>query len=254
MNNKQKSDYLWDRRERYEQTPDRYSELISMKPVIEIFSSLGGNWKKSREVINYVDIGCGNGSGTQKFAVFLEKITGMSITTNGADASIECQKPCENRGINFFCLDLNSGTLPFRDFQVVTLFETIEHIFNTDFLLNSIRDSISRDGVLLITTLNVVCWKNRILVPLGIQPFNTEVSTQKLSYGYRISSLKKRMETWKPAGHIRPFTIYSLCDLLEDNGFEVIDSFGLENWRGFKFLEKISKNMCTGMLVIAKPS
>jgi SAM-dependent methyltransferase len=254
MNNKQKSDYLWDSRERYEQTPDRYSELITMKPVIEILSSLGRNWKKSREVINYVDIGCGNGRGTQKFAIFLEKTIGMPISTNGVDASTECQKPSENRGINFFCLDLNSGILPFGDCQVVTLFETIEHIFNTDFLLDSIRDSVSRDGVLLITTLNVVCWKNRILVPLGIQPFNTEVSTQKLSYGYRIGSLKRRMETWKPAGHIRPFTIYSLCDLLTDNGFEVIDSFGLENWRGFKFLEKISKNMCTGMLVIAKPA
>jgi hypothetical protein len=107
---------------------------------------------------------------------------------------------------------------------------------------------------LLITTLNVVCWKNRILVPLGIQPFNTEVSTQKLSYGYRFGSLKQRMDTWKPAGHIRPFTIYSLCDLIQDNGFQVINSFGLENWKSFKFLEKLSKNMCTGMLVIAKPS
>ncbi len=62
------------------------------------------------------------------------------------------------------------------------------------------------------------------------------------------------METWPPAGHIRPFTLHSLRDMLEDNGFTIVKSFGLENWRSLKFLEHISKNMCTGMLVIAKPA
>ena len=104
----------------------------------------------------------------------------------------------------------------------------------------------------MITTLNVVCWKNRILVPLGIQPINTEVSTRKLSYGYRLAGLKRRVDAWKPAGHIRPFTLHSLGDMLLDNGFAVVASYGLENWRAFKFLERIAKNMCTGILVIGQ--
>ena len=254
MSNTPKTDYLWNHRERFEQTPDRYGELTSKKPVMQLFSKLAGEWKKNQESIKYLDIGCGNCVGTKKFSQFIQETTNMSVEVAGADASTECQNACESKGIKFSCLDFNSDSLFLKDCQVVTAFETIEHIFNTDFLLNSIRKSISDDGILLMTTLNVVCWKNRILVPLGIQPFNTEVSTQKLSYGYRLGSLKHRMDTWKPAGHIRPFTIYSLCDLLQDNGFQVINSFGLENWKGFKFLEKISKNMCTGMLVIAKPS
>ncbi len=83
-------------------------------------------------------------------------------------------------------MDLGEEEIPVKDFQVATLFETIEHVFDTDYLLESIRKTIANDGVLLVTTLNVACLKNRILVPLGIQPFNTEVSTKKLSYGYRI--------------------------------------------------------------------
>ena len=254
MVSQQGTECFYNHRERFEQTPDRYGELISKKPVIQLFSSLARDWKKNRESIKYLDIGCGSGKGTRKFAQFIQETSGISVEAVGADASRECQNACESEGIKFSCLDFNSDSLFPKDCQVVTVFETIEHIFNTDFLLTSIRKSISADGILLITTLNVVCWKNRILVPLGIQPFNTEVSTKKLSYGYRLDSLKHRMDTWKPAGHIRPFTIYSLCDLLQDNGFQVINSFGLENWKGFKFLEKLSKNMCTGMLVIAKSS
>ena len=254
MTNQQKTGTFYNNRERFEQTPDRYGELASKKPVIQLFSSRTEEWKKNHESIRYLDVGCGSGEGTQNFAQFIQKTTNMPVEAAGADASIECKNAVESRGMKFSCSDFNSDCLFPKDCQVVTVFETIEHIFNTDFLLSSIRKSISDDGFLLVTTLNVVCWKNRILVPLGIQPFNTEVSTQKLSYGYRIGALKQRMDTWKPAGHIRPFTIYSLCDLIQDNGFQVINSFGLENWRSFKFLEKISKNMCTGMLVIAKPS
>ncbi len=254
MTNQQKTGAFYNQRERFEQTPDRYGELMSKKSVKELFFSLAQEWKKNRESIKYLDVGCGSGVGTRKFALFIQEASNMPVEAVGADASRECQNACESQGIQFSCSDFNSDSLLPKECQVITVFETIEHIFNTDFFLASIRKSISNDGVLLITTLNVVCWKNRILVPLGIQPFNTEVSTQKLSYGYRINSLKNRMDQWKPAGHIRPFTIYSLCDLLQDNGFQVINSFGLENWKGFKFLEKISKNMCTGILVIAKPA
>ncbi len=249
----QKTGNLFNDRARFEQTPDRYTELTAKKSLRLMLASLAKEWKKSRTTLRYADIGCGSGDGTAKFRFFLQEVTGMPVKAVGADAAQECKTPCESRGIEFSCTDLNTETLPFEDCQIVTLFETIEHIFNTDFLLQSIRKAMSSDGVLLVTTLNVVCWKNRILVPLGIQPFNTEVSNNKLRYGYRINRLKNRMDTWKPAGHIRPFTIYSLCDLLEDNGFRVTGSYGLENWGSFKFLEKLSKNMCTGMLVFAKP-
>jgi SAM-dependent methyltransferase len=239
-------------RERFEQTPDRYSELVCRKEFTRVLTALSLDWKKTRNALNYADVGCGEGNNTQKFSDFLYKKSQLDVYTFGVDASIDCQKPCEERGIRFSCIDLNSTRLPFKDCQVITVFDTIEHVFDTDFLLNSIRQSLSSDGIIMVTTLNVVCWKNRFLVPFGIQPFNTEVSTQKLSYGYRVAALKRRMDSWQPAGHIRPFTLYSLCDLIEDNGFKVVLSLGMENWRTFKFLERVAKNMCTSMLVVAK--
>ena len=245
---------IWEKRERYELAPHRYLEVSSIGSIRKLFMDLGEHWKSRRKEISYVDLGCGNCSGALEFSDFLRKTTKLQVKTVGIDGSAKCGVVCKDRGVEFIQLDLGSERIPLQDQQVFTLFETIEHVFNTDHLLRSIRKSISDDGLLLITTLNVVCWKNRILVPLGIQPFNTEVSTEKLSYGFRFGRLKKRMDMWKPAGHIRPFTLYSLCDMLEDNGFTIVMSCGLENWRAFKFLEVIAKNMCTGILVVARPT
>jgi SAM-dependent methyltransferase len=245
---------MWEKRELYELAPNRYHEVSSIASVRNYFKVLGERWKTERKWINYVDLGCGDCAGTRVFTDFLSMTTGMTVKTVGIDASAGCESSCKERGFNFIRLDLGSTPIPMQGCQVITLFETIEHIFDTDYLLSSIRDSIAEDGVLLISTLNVVCWKNRIMVPLGIQPFNTEVSLRKLSYGYRLSHLKRRMDTWKPAGHIRPFTLHSLSDMLEDNGFKVVKSYGLENWRAFKFLELVAKNMCTGIFVVARPS
>lgn len=253
MKGTNKKPNFYDQRDRFEQTPDRYAELMLKKPLQQLLNRKASDWQKAGKSINYLDVGCGNGAGAKKFSVFLQKTTGMDVEVFGADASAQCQSSCDEKGVTFSCLDFNLTRLPINNIHVMTVFETIEHIFEVDFLLESIHRSLSSDGVVLITTLNVVCWKNRLLVPFGIQPFNTEVSTQKLWYGYKLDALKKRMDTWKPAGHIRPFTLHSLCDILEDKGFEVVDSMGLENWRAFKFLEAVAKNMCTGILVIARP-
>lgn len=247
------SNEFFDDRERYELSPHRYAEISKMNAIKKLFEIKKNQWKKNWKTLTYADLGSGDCAGTKEFVTFLEKSTDMPIHAIGMDASKKCSSLCKKQEIDFYQVDFNNQQLPINDIQIVTLFETIEHIFNTDFLLKSIRDSMSRDGILLVTTLNVVCWKNRILVPLGIQPFNTEVSTKKLSYGYKYNFLKKKMSQWTPAGHIRPFTLNSLRDILEDNGFAIINSYGLENWRAFKILEKVAKNMCTGMLLVAKP-
>jgi 2-polyprenyl-3-methyl-5-hydroxy-6-metoxy-1,4-benzoquinol methylase len=244
---------LWDARERYKKTPNRYEEVANLKSINKLLTQTGTTWRQNRSFINYADLGCGEGKGAQFFSQYLTKTIELPVKTIGIDASTRCADSCKEKGIDFQVRELGKDPIGLIDYQVITLFETIEHIFNTDNLLTSVRQMISDDGLFFVTTLNVVCLKNRILVPLGIQPFNTEVSTKKLSYGYKFKKLRERMDTWEPAGHIRPFTLPSLTELLEDNGFKVVLSFGLENWKNLRFLERVSKNMCTGIFVVAKP-
>lgn len=83
----------------------------------------------------------------------------MMVKATAIDASSRCEDSYKEQNIDFLRLDLGSEPLPLHDCQVITLFETIEHIFDTDLLLKSIRESLSKDGVLLVTTLNVVAGK-----------------------------------------------------------------------------------------------
>jgi|GEM_PF-6574458 len=245
---------FYDIRERFSSIPNRYEEIPRISSVRRLLEQMSFQWRVNRTSIKYLDIGCGDCNGTTRFSKFISEVTKMTVETVGIDKSLQCAIPCNEQKIQFLKLDLNNEPIPFSNhFQIITIFETIEHIFETDYLLQCVHNTVSKDGIIFITTLNVVCWKNRILVPLGIQPINTEVSTKRLSHGYRLNFIKKRVDFWKPSGHIRPFTLYSLQDLLFDNNFIVIDSFGLENWRLFKFFERISKNMCTGILVVARP-
>ncbi len=63
---------LYEKRERYDLTPDRYTQVPSIESVKKLFVNLGKEWKTKRKIINYVDLGSGNCRGTRIFADFLK--------------------------------------------------------------------------------------------------------------------------------------------------------------------------------------
>ena len=239
-----------DKRERFERGPNRYKEITLNSYILGHITDILN--KSECQELRYLDIGCSEGDGSVYLKNTLERILSRKIESYGTDISLKCKENCVKNDIRFKQLDLNEDILPFKNyFDIITVFEVIEHIFYTDFFIQSVYSALKPGGVAVITTLNTVSWKNRILVPLGIQPMNTEVSAESLGYGYRYQFIKNYMKKWKPAGHIRQFTLYSLEDFLEDNKFKISLKFGIENWRFFKFLE-IFPNMCTsiGMVMI----
>jgi SAM-dependent methyltransferase len=238
---------FYHQRERFNKGPNRYIDAISNPNFSSLIKRLITELELASISLNYLDVGCGDCRGTKILANFLQRMTQCEVKPYGIDI-IASSKDSD---VLTSCIDLNTDAIPFTNFfHIVTVFETIEHIFNVDFMLESLYDSLVKQGLLIVTTLNVVCWKNRILVPLGIQPMNTEVSTKKLSYGYKLPFLKKHVSQWRPSGHIRPFTMDSLAELLADNHFEIVYKFGLENWPAMKFLERVAKSLCTGIGVI----
>lgn len=83
---------------------------------------------------------------------------------------------------------------------------------------------------------------------LGVPPLNLEVSL-KGYYGLKL--FKRFYRNYTSAGHIRGFTLLSLKEMLEDNGFKVLAVCGIENWRITRFLDYFP-SLATNFLIIAR--
>lgn len=165
-----------------------------------------------------LDIGCGDGSFIKKFKEECEVF--------GIDISLKALKKAEKAGIETFKLDVSSEKLPIEDqyFDIVYMGDIIEHLINPDFAIKEARRVLKSSGFLVLSTPNLACWSNRILLLFGIQPLFSEVSTLKI-FG-RPGSY--------PIGHLRLFTLKALKEFLNYHGFKIVSIAGTS------FLDTIS--------------
>ena len=150
---------------------------------------------------NVLDIGCYDGFITEKIRNYGNKVTGVEVSKQGV-------KWCKVRKIKVIEQDLETK-FPFKDNSFDTVFggEIIEHIFDTDSLLQEIRRILKPNGSLVLTTPNIASLTRRLKLFLGINPL------------IDIGLISPKGE--KSAGHIRYFTKNSLNQLLKRNGFKL---------------------------------
>ena len=159
-----------------------------------------------------LDIGCLEGIKT-----VLAREVVQASETYGIDFIENRFAEAEARGIHTQCIDLNNE-LPLRFsseyFDVILCSEVIEHLFSPDDLMDEIARLLRPGGYAIITTPNLACWKNRLVMLFGWQPFYTEIST-RARYGNPLAP------AGLPSGHIRLFTQRALCELARASGLQV---------------------------------
>jgi SAM-dependent methyltransferase len=155
-----------------------------------------------------LDIGSGAGFGAALLAeaIGIDHVTCIDISTAALNET-------RSRGFSPLIASAEGHRLPFPDesFDVVVLDEVIEHLVDTDSILDEIHRVLRHDGQFLISTPNLAAWFNRIALFFGVQPAFSEVSFRKV-YGRPGSGL---------VGHLRLFTRRALVGLVNDNGFIV---------------------------------
>jgi len=161
-----------------------------------------------------VDLGCNDGKLTMEMARLLkpEEIYCIDIDENALNIA-------RSRGLKTYKADLSSDRLPIQDggADLVTALEVIEHLVNPDNMLREAYRILRNHGYLLITTPNLASWVNRLVMLLGYQPYNCEISTEI------VAGVPWKARTFaKPAGHIRPYTLRALREVLTYHGFEII--------------------------------
>lgn len=118
-----------------------------------------------------LDLGCGDGTLTAVFRDYADRVVGIELYF---EACVEAGR----RGLDIVRGNADGPHLPFRDgaFDAVVAGEILEHVLDPDALLDEAARVLRPGGRLVLTTPNLACWYNRLLLPLGFQPYFTEVS------------------------------------------------------------------------------
>jgi len=119
------------------------------------------------------------------------------------DISEKAVIKARNKGIKAYVCDVDNEKLPFHDgiFDIVTCFEVLEHVINTDFVLSEINRVLKQNGIFIVSTPNV-----NSIYSLFAQIF--------MDYPPIASARYKSI-------HVRDFTLKTLKIALHINGFEV---------------------------------
>lgn len=158
------------------------------------YAGLLNRLKKYRHNSFLLDIGCGEGH-------FLQVAQAMRWDARGVEAAPFAVEVCRKFGVkNVDCVDPMHTQLPAGCYDIITMFEVLEHVACPRGLLSRIRDSLRKKGALVITTPNFssitsrLCGKNWSLVHKEHLFYYTPDSLKKmlLKEGFQVVSIKTK--------------------------------------------------------------
>ncbi len=204
--------------------------------------------------VRLLDVGCGKGFFLRDFVHGLRsrwgiqpiRIIGLDIVRSQDDVFSEISSSFE-----FIQADTDGNPLPFDSgsFDFISCNHVLEHVFETEKLVKEFRRVLAPNGLCIIAVPNLAAWVNRVGFLWGNQPLGSELGTERVTYGFRPGFLQKKLEPFRPSGHIRDFTPRGLRDLTEHCGFQTVgwwtQSFGL--------MARLGKWAGRNMAILLKP-
>lgn len=204
--------------------------------------------------VRLLDVGCGKGiflrdftaGSKQRWGLQISRVTGLDLVRSPGDVFKEITPEVE-----FVQADTDGNPLPFpdRSFEFLSCNHVLEHVFETEKLVREFRRVLTPQGLCIIAVPNIAAWINRIGFLWGNQPLGTELGTEKTTYGFRPHFLQKKLEAFRPSGHIRDFTPRALQDLTEHCGFETVGWWS----QSFGVLARLGKWAGRNMAIMLRP-
>ena len=152
-----------------------------------------------------LDIACGVGYGCEIYSESGAKhVVGVDILKSNIEYA-----ESKYSAANISFIEKNIYEIDYKEeFDVITSFETIEHIENDSLVLKKLYNALKNDGILMISTPN-----------------------------RKITSPDTKSINDKPANeyHTREYTLGEFKNLVSKNGFRVKNVFGQRNRLYFKF-------------------
>ncbi|MFV8798908.1 class I SAM-dependent methyltransferase [Yersinia enterocolitica] len=108
--------------------------------------------QKKYTIINAADIFCGNGYGIFMLSSEFEQANFIGLD-GSSEAIIEANKNYSKEN-NIFANKLFPFTLPINVFDVITCFESLEHVDKDQQLFDEIKKSCKKDGLIIVSVPN----------------------------------------------------------------------------------------------------
>ena len=97
----------------------------------------------------YLDVGCSTG-------MIIESMKNLNWTCQGSEFSLDAIKIAKHHGLNVSNSDLNDEDIFEKgSFDLITLFEVLEHVSDISDLITNIRSLLKKEGLLIITVPNI---------------------------------------------------------------------------------------------------
>jgi len=146
---------------------------------------------------------------------FLDLAEQAGLQTSGVEISEYAAKIAGDKGHKIFLGDLED--LEIKDkYDVVTMWDVLEHLRNPKRYLKSVRDILNQEGILAINTID------------------------RSSYWARLSG--KRWHAILPPEHLFYYSVKSLKILLEENGFKILEQSKIGKKFTLPYIYKILAN------------
>lgn len=165
---------------------------------IYLFNSLKKNYSlQSNKSLIHLDLGCGNGYLTNRISTFFKETHGYDVSESG----INLAKKRDNLNVKYSLTDKNLSNIKNNYYDVVTLLEVIEHVYDPSEFLLHIKSKIKKKGKIIIST-----------------PFHGYIKN------LAIALTNKFDHHFNPLwlhGHIKFFSKKTIIKILEDNDFKI---------------------------------
>ena len=170
---------------------------------------------KKEKVQSILDIG-GNDGHNLKRIIEHDSVSEISATC----FDIYClEKYTDIRYVNGDAVDLSSY-FENESFDMAFLFDVIEHIPETDKVIQNISRILKMSGLFILTTPNLSSLVNRLSLLFGFLPPSMEVSYERSDFG-------RPNFGGYPVGHLRVFTFKAITEFMKFHGYQIIKSFTL---------------------------
>jgi SAM-dependent methyltransferase len=184
-------------------------DLDGLRSAVDASRGAGG-------VERLLDIGCGFGG--------LARLTGDYLDAHevhGVDIDPRVVDEASEKKVSVVLQDASAGPLPYEDgyFDLVMTLGMMDYLNYFDGVIREISRITRIGGTLLVSLPNLASWHNRLMLLLGYQPRDIEISSEILA---GVPRRPYRVHGEMPAGHIHIPTLRAFLELMEHHGYETV--------------------------------